>query len=67
MRIPGAAVYGSLVEDVIAGPVVEIDSQVYHGYIVSDKAMKARILHCELKWEIPNERIVRFLIMRGFK
>ena len=34
-------------------PVVEIDSQMYHGYIVSDKAMKVRMLHCELKWEIP--------------
>ncbi len=41
-------------EEAIAGPVVEIDSQVYYGYIVSDKAMKVRILHCELKWEIPN-------------
>jgi len=55
VRIPGEAVYGSLVEDVIAGPVVEIDSQVYHGYIISDKAMKHPDLHCELKWEIPNK------------
>ena len=25
----------------------------YHGHIISNKAMKVRMLHCELKWEIP--------------
>jgi len=34
-------------------PVVEIDNKV-HGYIICDRAMKVRMLHCELKWEIPN-------------
>jgi hypothetical protein len=24
-----------------------------HGHIIGDKAMKVRMLHCELKWEIP--------------
>ena len=31
-------------------PVVEIDNKVPWEYI-SDKAMKFRMLHCELKWE----------------
>jgi hypothetical protein len=44
------------------GPVVEIDSQVYHVYIVSDKAMKVRMLHCELKWEIPVEMGTDFIL-----
>jgi len=25
----------------------------YHVYIICDKAMKVRMLHCEFKWEIP--------------
>ena len=37
------------------GPVVEIDGQVYDGYIVSDKAMKVRMFHYELKWEILEQ------------
>jgi hypothetical protein len=23
---------------------------------ISDKAMRVRMIHCELKWEIPNKR-----------
>ena len=38
----------------LQAPVVEIDSQVHHGYIVNNKVMKVRMLHCELKWEIPT-------------
>ena len=36
----------------LQAPLVGIDSQVYHRYIVSDKARKVRMLHCELKWEM---------------
>jgi hypothetical protein len=40
---------------------VEIDSQVYHGYIVSDKAMKVGMIHCGLRWEIPKKGIDSFI------
>jgi len=29
-----------------------------HGYIISDKAMRVRMLHCELKWEIPAMLVI---------
>ena len=36
----------------LQGPVVGIYNKV-PWVIISDKAMKVRMLHCELKWEIP--------------
>jgi hypothetical protein len=32
----------------------------YHVYIIGDKAMKVRMLHCELKWEIPTKERLYF-------
>ena len=40
-------------------PVVEIDNKVYHGHIISNKAMKVRVPHCELKWEMSDKRRAR--------
>ena len=40
------------VRRLLQGPVVGIDNKV-PWVIISDKAMKVRMLHCELKWEIP--------------
>jgi len=40
----------------LQGPAVEIDNKV-PWVIISDKAMKVRMLHCELKWEIPIKMI----------
>ena len=39
----------------LQGSVVEIDNNV-PWLIISDKAMKLRMLHCKLKWEIPTRR-----------
>ena len=36
---------------------MEIDSKVPHGCIISDKVMKVRIPHYELKWEMPNNNL----------
>ena len=40
-----------------ASPVMEIDSKVPQEDTFSDKVMKVRMLHCELKWEIPINEI----------
>ena len=44
--------HGSYVRGLPQGSEMNIDSQVCHGYIIGDKAMKVRMPRCELKWVI---------------